>query len=812
MSPFVLPISFPCFSTIKMGKATKQAKASPKVTVTPRQSTTPAATPPQPENEGEEMDTTPVNAPEEEQPNEAPPPQQAANQDPPVPRVSLPKLSEEAIANLSISAKPTTSGASSASGTDTTNSVNAPQASAGVAQPGTHNRGPDTSSALDAKHMRLALMAAKKAAVAPWNYPPIHRQQLVRSLEHYHQPGEWLAELFHNNPLPGDGEEPIKRVLFPPGATHPNIAFPCGHARNGNSLYQRYYLGPKGKWLPLDGTRSEDPHTCPLQPTEGHGQTHMPTTEELNRINPKSKQPAADPWSQDLQQKITAETIRRVFEQMGARAPTIPNASDFRGAISSDYEEGQLPPLPTHPGKVFTELGGPPLVDLLAAGPSRSSNSWGSQASLASVQEAEGEGMTRAQHRQMQQQARAAQAERQGAIPKTSTPQAAPSPRSRGRPKGSKNRPKGKLPATNPLPTSNRYDALNSLSTIDPEASLDQAAKETVSAAGRRAAKRDTRSQARSQRFQSKLGATPSRVRTRYARPEGGVIPKEKPVMTQQLLTNMLAQPEVKTEPSTDEGGQEEAEEGEMEDISPEANSGRHASGGSGAAIDPSARGPDGAPQHFGGVDSLEPGSIPLPAGEPQGDPVPENMEIDLIIRTNPVQTMSRSHALIVADFVGSATMEAGVNIRARGWVKAEKGFVVTCKIADAARVIAAFNSQPGFAQRYSIENLRTKIHKCVLICLVGVPRTASPNQLLHSVIQQNNLPGRAFYPQRYVEEFTDQNGHSIRSNRFSFVPDRIMYAHLRELQDREEGVYLAASYQIPRFEDTEYKDQYPDW
>ena len=27
---------------------------------------------------------------------------------------------------------------------------------------------------------------------------------------------------------------------------------------------------------------------------------------------------------------------------------------------------------------------------------------------------------------------------------------------------------------------------------------------------------------------------------------------------------------------------------------------------------------------------------------------------------TNPVQTMSRSHALIVADFVGSATMEGG--------------------------------------------------------------------------------------------------------------------------------------------------------
>ena len=62
------------------------------------------------------------------------------------------------------------------------------------------------------------------------------------------------------------------------------------------------------------------------------------------------------------------------------------------------------------------------------------------------------------------------------------------------------------------------------------------------------------------------------------------------------------------------------------------------------------------------------------------------------------------------------------------------------------------------------------------------------------------------------MEEFTDQHGHSIRSNRFSFVPDRVMYAHLRELQDREEGVYLAASYQIPRFEDTEYKDQYPDW
>ena len=94
----------------------------------------------------------------------------------------------------------------------------------------------------------------------------------------------------------------------------------------------------------------------------------------------------------------------------------------------------------------------------------------------------------------------------------------------------------------------------------------------------------------------------------------------------------------------------------------------------------------------------------------------------------------------------------------------------------------------------------------------MGVPRTASPNQLLHSVIQQNNLPGRAFYPQRYVEEFTDQNGHSIRSNRFSFVPDRTMYAHLRELQEEERGVYLAASYQIPRFEDTEFKDHYPEW
>ena len=83
----------------------------------------------------------------------------------------------------------------------------------------------------------------------------------------------------------------------------------------------------------------------------------MPTTEELNRINPKSKQKPADPWSIDLQQKITAETIRRVFEQMGARAPAIPNASDFPGALSDDFEEGQLPPLPTHPGKVFTDLG-----------------------------------------------------------------------------------------------------------------------------------------------------------------------------------------------------------------------------------------------------------------------------------------------------------------------------------------------------------------------------------------------------------------------------------------------------------------------
>ena len=240
-----------------------------------------------------------------------------------------------------------------------------------------------------------------------------------------------------------------------------------------------------------------------------------------------------------------------------------------------------------------------------------------SQASLASMYEAEEEGLTRHQNRSRQQQERAAQAEREGAIPKTSTPQAAPSPWSRGRPKGSKNRPKGKAPAPNPLLTSNRYEALNTLSTIDPDASLDPAAKETVSAAGRRAAKRDTRSQARSQRFQSKLGATPSRIRTRYQRPEGSVVPKEKPILTQQLLTNMLAQSDIKLEPPAGEEDQQEAEDGEMEIISPEADSGRHASGGSGSAIDPSSHGPDGVPQHFGGVDCLEPSGIPLSPGEP---------------------------------------------------------------------------------------------------------------------------------------------------------------------------------------------------
>ena len=212
-------------------------------------------------------------------------------------------------------------------------------------------------------------------------------------------------------------------------------------------------------------------------------------------------------------------------------------------------------------------------------------------------------------------------------------------------------------------------------------------------------------------------------------------------------------------------------------------------------------------------MDSLEPPSIPLPDGEPCSSfPEPAEGDIDLIIRTNPVQTMSRAHALTVGDFVGSAMMEAGVNIRARGWVKAEKGFVITCRITDAARVIAAFNSQPGFAQRYDLSNLRTKIHKCVLICLVGVPRTSRPHQLLNSLILQNDLPGQGFNPRRYMETFVDQHGHTIHSHRFSFVPDRTMYAHLRELQEAERGVYLAGSYQVPRFEDTEFKDHYPEW
>ena len=232
-----------------MGKATKQAKSSPKVTVTPRPSTAPAAVPPGLPLGEEEMDTTPDIAPEVEQPPVAAPPTPGLPNegDPPTPHVSLPKLSEEDIAKLSLTAAPATTEASSNSGTNTTNSVNAPQASAGAAHSGTHNRDPDSLSALDLKHMRMALQAAKKAATAPWNYPPIQRQQLVRALEHYHQPGEWLAEVFGANPLPPEGDEPIKRVLFRPGADHPSVAFPCGHSASGAPLFQRYFLGPKGK-------------------------------------------------------------------------------------------------------------------------------------------------------------------------------------------------------------------------------------------------------------------------------------------------------------------------------------------------------------------------------------------------------------------------------------------------------------------------------------------------------------------------------------------------------------------------------------
>ena len=120
---------------------------------------------------------------------------------------------------------------------------------------------------------------------------------------------------------------------------------------------------------------------------------------------------------------------------MGARAPPIPDASDFRGA-TPDYEDGELPPLPTHPGKVFIASNGPSMDDLLAAGSSRGSTSWGSQASLASMADAEGAGMSRHQKRSRQQQERAAQAAREGAVPKTSTPQAAPSPPVKGTAQG----------------------------------------------------------------------------------------------------------------------------------------------------------------------------------------------------------------------------------------------------------------------------------------------------------------------------------------------------------------------------------------
>ena len=62
------------------------------------------------------------------------------------------------------------------------------------------------------------------------------------------------------------------------------------------------------------------------------------------------------------------------------------------------------------------------------------------------------------------------------------------------------------------------------------------------------------------------------------------------------------AQVDVKTEPPTDGDEPEVIEEGEMEIIPPENNSGRHAS--SGSASEPSSSHQEGnGPQHYGGVD-----------------------------------------------------------------------------------------------------------------------------------------------------------------------------------------------------------------
>ena len=171
----------------------------------------------------------------------------------------------------------------------------------------------------------------------------------------------------------------------------------------------------------------------------------------------------------------------------------------------------------------------------------------------------------------------------------------------------------------------------------------------------------------------------------------------------------------------------------------------------------------------------------------------PAKKPVDILVKAIKPAVLDSVAYSKVAGWLGKISMTKKVQIESIARCRMSAGLEFTTTAGDVQTVLAAANNDQELREKFQFSIKKVMIHKCILFCHPGVPEDATATELLDDVIERNELPGEAYNPRRYSETFP-YRGKTVVSNRFSFVPNRVMYRCLRESKENNHDLRLAAT------------------